>query len=179
MTAMRRCLLAYASLGIGALVSTQIGFRKLHHLPLRDGALAVVVGGLHETPHQEWENTDFPSPMRQSDARLRLACTPLVWRSGASHERDAGGGSDPRLLTASAASGRVSCFTSYFTVNPPLRGPPSTVIPADFLGMIHNVFNMNSLNTLFRFCFPIRSTALNWMSMDRSDGERTHRQGDC
>ena len=38
-------------------------------------------------------------------------------------------GSDPGVLTASAAPGRVSRFTSQFTVNPPLRVAPSTMIP--------------------------------------------------
>ena len=32
---------------------------------------AVVVGDFHETPHQKWDNMDFPRLMRQSEARLR------------------------------------------------------------------------------------------------------------
>ena len=56
---------------------------------------------------------------------------PLARRDGATHERGAGGGSDPPFLTARAAPGGVSRFTSQFTVNPPLGGvAPSTVIPA-------------------------------------------------
>ena len=35
------------------------------------GVLAVVVGDFHETPHQSGDNTDFPRPLRQSEARLR------------------------------------------------------------------------------------------------------------
>ena len=38
------------------------------------GALAVVVGDFHETPHQTGDNTDFPRPTRDREARLRLAC---------------------------------------------------------------------------------------------------------
>ena len=69
---------------------------------------------------------NFPRPMRDPEARLRLACPPLARRDGAPHERGAGGGSDPPFWTAGAASGRVSRFTSQFTVNPPLGGslPP-------------------------------------------------------
>ena len=55
------------------------------------GALAVVVGDFHETPHQMQDNTDFPRPLRKSEARLRLACLPLARRNGAPHERGAGG----------------------------------------------------------------------------------------
>ena len=43
--------------------------------------------------------------------------------------RGGSGGSDPHVLTASAAPGRVSRFTSQFTVNPPLGVAPSIVIP--------------------------------------------------
>ena len=77
------------------------------------------------------DNTDFPRPMRKSGARRRPACPLLARRARAPHERGAGGGSDPPFLTTGAASGRVSRFTSQFTVNPPLGGvAPSTVIPA-------------------------------------------------
>ena len=89
------------------------------------GALAGVVGDFHETPHRTRDNMDFPRPMRQSETRLRLPCPPLARRNGAPHERGAGGESDPHVLTASAASERVSRFTSQFTVNPLLGGSRS------------------------------------------------------
>ena len=69
------------------------------------GALAVVVRDFSETPHGTRDNTDFPCPMRKSEARRRLACPPLARRDGAPHERGAGGGSDPPFLTARAAPG--------------------------------------------------------------------------
>ena len=62
------------------------------------GALAVVVRGIPETPHWTRDDTDFPRPLRKSEARLRLACPPPVRRDGAPHERGAGGESDPVLL---------------------------------------------------------------------------------
>ena len=40
------------------------------------GALAVVVEYYPETPHQKWDNWDFPRLVRQSEARLCLACRP-------------------------------------------------------------------------------------------------------
>ena len=103
-----------------------------HNASLSEGgALAVVVRDFSETPHGTRDNRDFPRPIRDREARRRLACPPLARRDGAPHERGAGGGSDPPFLTAGAASGRVSRFTSQFTVNPPLGGvAPSTVIPA-------------------------------------------------
>ena len=67
-----------------------------HNASLSEGgALAVGVRDFSETPHGTRDNTDFPRPMRKSDARLRLACPPLARRAGAPHERGAGGGSDP------------------------------------------------------------------------------------
>ena len=51
------------------------------------GALAVVVGDIHETPHQKRDNTDFPRLMRPSQVRLRPACGPLARRGVAPHER--------------------------------------------------------------------------------------------
>ena len=91
--------------------------------------LAVVVGDFHETPHQTGDNTDFPRPLRNSDARLCLARPPPARRNGAPHGRAAGGESDPVFLGADAASGRVSRFTSQFTVNPPLGVALTTGIP--------------------------------------------------
>ena len=86
------------------------------------GVLAVVVGDFHETPHRTRNDTDLPRPLRNSDTRLCLARPPPAWRNGAPHGRGAGGESDPGILTASAASGRASRFTSQFTDNPPLGG---------------------------------------------------------
>ena len=42
----------------------------------RANPLAVVVGVFPETLHQTRDNTDFPRPLRKSEARLRLACPP-------------------------------------------------------------------------------------------------------
>ena len=64
-------------------------------LSQRAEPLAVVVWDFPETPHQTRDKTDFPRPLRKSEARLRLACPPLAWRNGAPHERGAGGESDP------------------------------------------------------------------------------------
>ena len=94
------------------------------------GALAVVGGDFHETPHQTGDNTDFPRLMQQSEARLRLACPPLARCGGAPHGRGAGGESDPTFFVAGAPSERVSRFTSHFTVNPLLGGVAlTTLIP--------------------------------------------------
>jgi len=41
------------------------------------GPLAVVVDSFPETPHQTRDNTDFPHPLRKSEARLRLAGPPV------------------------------------------------------------------------------------------------------
>ena len=43
--------------------------------------LAVVVGVFHETAHQTRDNTDFPRPLREGEARLRLACPPIARRT--------------------------------------------------------------------------------------------------
>ena len=76
-------------------------------LSLRGRSLAVVVGDFPETLHQTRDNTDFPRPLRKSEASLRLACTPLARRNGAPHERGAGGESDPRFFAAGAPRGRA------------------------------------------------------------------------
>ena len=104
---------------------------QYHNACLSEGKpLATVVEDFFQTRHQARDNKDFLRLMRKSDARLRLACPLLARRGGAPHERGAGGGSDPGILTAGAAPGRVSRFTSQFTVNPPLGVAPSTVIPS-------------------------------------------------
>ncbi len=67
-----------------------------HNASLSEGGvLAVVVERLSETPHRKRDNTDFPRPLRPTEARLRLAGPPLARRNGAPHERGAGGESDP------------------------------------------------------------------------------------
>ena len=64
----------------------------------------------------------FPASDVTQRSEAAPRASPLAWRNGAPHERGAGGESDPRILTAGTASGRVSRFTSQFTVNPPPRG---------------------------------------------------------
>ena len=48
-----------------------------HYAFLSEGrALAVVVRDFPETPHQTRDKTDFPRPLRESEARLRLVGPP-------------------------------------------------------------------------------------------------------
>ena len=62
-----------------------------HNAFLSEGAPSPLwVWHFPETPHQTRDNTDFPRPLRQSEARLRLACPPLARRGGAPHERGDG-----------------------------------------------------------------------------------------
>ena len=97
----------------------------------RANPLAVVVGVFPETLHQTRDNTDFPRPLRKSEARLRLACPPLARRNGAPHERGAGGESDPPFLAAGAARGRVKGDRENDTLFPPCGEVALTiVIPA-------------------------------------------------
>ena len=50
-------------------------YSDIHNASLSEGgALAVVVWDFPETPHGTRNHTDFPHPMRQSNARLRLSC---------------------------------------------------------------------------------------------------------
>ena len=62
-------------------------FFDRHNAFLREGgALTVVVRGIPETPQQTRDSTDFPRPLRKSEARLYLA-VPLPraaawWRTG-------------------------------------------------------------------------------------------------
>ncbi len=79
-----------------------------HNASLSEGgALAVVVGDFPETPYRTRDNTDFPPPLRTSEARRRLARPPPARRNGAPHERGAGGESDPTLFAAGAPRGRA------------------------------------------------------------------------
>ena len=99
-------------------------------LSQRGGARAVVVLDFPETPHQTRDNTDFPRPLRKSEARLRLACPPLAWRNGAPHERGAGGESDPRFFAADAPRGRTKVAAKVAALCPPCEEVAlTTVIP--------------------------------------------------
>ena len=94
------------------------------------GALAGVVGDFAEAPHQTRDNTDSPRLMRQSEARLRLACPPPARRNGAPHGRAAGGESDPPFLSADAPSEQVEWSTLRSTTQPSSEGVAlTTVIP--------------------------------------------------
>ncbi|MCY3759249.1 MAG: hypothetical protein OXG96_16145, partial [Acidobacteria bacterium] len=98
-----------------------------HNASLSEGgALAVVVEGFSETRHWKRDNTDFPRPLRKSEARLCLACPLLAPRGGAPHGRGAGGGSDPGLFAADAPPGRGKWATLKATIYLPLGGslPP-------------------------------------------------------
>ena len=108
-----------------------------------------------EMPHQARDHTDFPRPLRKCEARLRLADHPLAQRNGAPHGRGEGGGSDPRFYSAGAARGRVSRFTSQFTVNPfPSGVAPSTVIPGGKTEMRTARFQPQKLKTFQAFSTP-------------------------
>ena len=83
-----------------------------------------------ETPHQTWDNRNFPRPLRKSEARLRLACPPLAWRNGVPHERGAGGESDPHFFGAGAPRGRTKVAAKVAALCPPCGEVAlSTVIP--------------------------------------------------
>ena len=85
-------------------------------------ALAIVVGEVPEMPHQTRNGKHFRRPLRESHARLRLACPPPARRGGAPHERGAGGVSDPPFLSAGAARGRGKWSTEWSTCPYPLGG---------------------------------------------------------
>jgi len=94
------------------------------------GALAVVVKCFPGTSDWTRDNADFAPRKRHNEARLRLACLPLVRRNGAQYERGAGGGSDPRIFVAGASPARVNRRVQWRAINPPVVGvAPSTVIP--------------------------------------------------
>ena len=94
-----------------------------HNAFLSEGeALAVVVMKVPETPHQTWDNTDIPRPLRESEASLRLACPPLARRNGAPHERGAGGESDPPFFGADAPPEGNRWSTPRPTYSPPVWG---------------------------------------------------------
>ena len=80
------------------------------------GALAVVVPGFLETPHQAEDNTDLPRLMRQSEARLRLARPPSP---GTAARRTRGVlvvGATPRLwplMHHGAGAGYLCLYSSF------------------------------------------------------------------
>ena len=94
------------------------------------GALAGVVGDFPVTAHQTRDDTDFPRPVRKSEARLRLASPPFARRNDAPHERGAGGESDPTLFAAGTARGRVKVDRGPDTFTPSLWVALTTEIPA-------------------------------------------------
>ena len=137
-------------------------------------ALAAVVGDFPETPHWTRNDKHFPRPLRINEARLCLAGPPSVRRNGAPQERSAGGESDPRFLTASAASGRVSRFTSQFTVKPLLGGVAlTTVIPTDCFVAYHNPSIKSRLRVLDDVLPPIRSTVMKEIPLALRGCQRT------
>ena len=91
-------------------------FSATHNATLSEGGvLAVVVRDFPETPHQTRDNTAFPPPMRQGEARLRFGCPLLARRGGAPYGRDAGGESDPFLALMRHREGAGG----------PMGGPPA------------------------------------------------------
>ena len=102
-----------------------------HNAFLSEGrVLAIVVGEFPETPHQARDETDFPRPLRESEARLRPAGPPPARRNGAPHERGAGGESD-LIFAADTPPGRGKWATLKATIYPPLRGVAlTTVVPS-------------------------------------------------
>ena len=85
-----------------------------HNASLRGWYLAAVVRGFPETPNQTRDYTDFPSLMRQSEARLRLVRPPLARPAARRTVGEDGGGSDPHVLAADAPRGRVRLFMPLF-----------------------------------------------------------------
>ena len=102
-----------------------------HNISLSEGgALAVVVGAVHETPHQKRDKTDFLRLMRPSQVRLRLACgPPHPARRRAALEGGEVVGATPifwplmRHVAGAGYSGHYSSFSL------PLGVAPTTVIP--------------------------------------------------
>ena len=89
-----------------------------------------MVGDFHEMPHQTRDNTDFRRLLRESEARLRLACPPPARRNGAPYGRGAGGESDPLVFGAGAPRGRVKGDRENDTLTLPFLGVALTpVIP--------------------------------------------------
>ena len=94
------------------------------------GVLAGVVWDFRETPHRKRDNTDFLRPLRNSEARLRLAGPSPARRNGAPHERGAGGESDLPILAAGAPRGSAKGDRGWDTPCPPCGEVAlTTVIP--------------------------------------------------
>ena len=90
-----------------------------HNASLSEGApLAAVVGALPGKPYWKRVGTDSPHPLRQSEARLRLARPRLAPRVGAPHGREEGGGSDPLFFGAGAPPGRGRWCARMVTPSP-------------------------------------------------------------
>jgi len=85
------------------------------------GALPVVVGDFPETAQQTRDNTDFPRPLRKSEARLRLARPPSP---GATARRTRGVlvVRATHFFGAGAPSGRGKWPTLRPTIYPALGG---------------------------------------------------------
>ena len=88
-----------------------------------------MVESFPETLHQTRNNTDFPRPLRKSEARLCLACPPLARRNSAPH----GGvlvarATPPFLLLVHHRRGLSGAYSGV-RLPLPLWVAPSTVIP--------------------------------------------------
>ena len=88
-----------------------------HNVSLSEGkVLAVVVGEFPETPHQTRDNTDFSRLMRQSEARLRIACPPRAARRRAASEGEMVVGATPEfwpLMRHGAGAGYSGLYSSF------------------------------------------------------------------
>ena len=80
-----------------------VHFASNHNAFLSEGgAHAVVVRDFPETPNQTRDNTDFPRPLRQGEARLRLACP---WREGHRAGQQVGAGGQQTTARPLATTG--------------------------------------------------------------------------
>ena len=88
-----------------------------------------MVGDFPETLHQTRDNTDFPRPLRKSEARLRLACPPSLGATARRTGGGDGGESDP-IFGAGAPPGRVKGDRQNDTLTLPFSGGRSLHIDA-------------------------------------------------
>ncbi len=84
-----------------------------------------MVESFSETPPWKRDNTDFPPPLRPTEARLSIACPHLARRNGAPHGRGAGGGSDPWFFGADAPREGARPDKPPDTLPPSFRGLPT------------------------------------------------------